>query len=83
MYYYPLLFFIFNKILTDFDISLMLSEIKELNSEQELLKDKHDTIYNTIINDDALAINEFNLHQLTNLNYLNLTYNYIPNTNIA
>jgi len=49
--------------LTDFDINLMLSEIKELNSEQELLKDELEVIYNTIINDDVLAINEFEKYE--------------------
>ncbi|WP_342273219.1 tRNA lysidine(34) synthetase TilS [Spiroplasma endosymbiont of Acasis viretata] len=49
--------------LTDFDINLMLSEIKELNSEQELLKDELEVIYNTIINDDVLAINEFKKYE--------------------
>lgn len=49
--------------LTDFDINLMLSEIKELNSDQELLKDELEIIYNTIINDDVLAINEFKKYE--------------------
>lgn len=46
--------------LTDLDINLMLSEIKELNSEQELLKDQLEVIYNSVIvADDTLSINEF------------------------
>ncbi|MCL8210169.1 tRNA lysidine(34) synthetase TilS [Spiroplasma attinicola] len=46
--------------LTDLDINLMLSEIKELNSEQELLKDQLEVIYNSVIvADDTLSVNEF------------------------
>lgn len=46
--------------LTDLDINLMLSEIKELNSEQELLKDELEVIYNSIIvSNDILSISDF------------------------
>ncbi|MGL5268633.1 MAG: tRNA lysidine(34) synthetase TilS [Spiroplasma sp.] len=46
--------------LTDFDINLMLSEIKELNNEQELIKDELEVIYNSIIvSNDILSINDF------------------------
>lgn len=46
--------------LTDFDINLMLSEIKELNSEQELIKDELEVMYNSIIvSNDVLSINDF------------------------
>lgn len=46
--------------LTDLDINLILSEIKALNSEQELLKDQLEVIYNSVIvADDILSINEF------------------------
>ncbi|MDQ7982960.1 MAG: tRNA lysidine(34) synthetase TilS [Spiroplasma sp.] len=46
--------------LTDLDINLMLSEIKSLNSEQELLKDQLEVIYNSVIvADDTLSIKEF------------------------
>ncbi|MBE4704201.1 tRNA lysidine(34) synthetase TilS [Spiroplasma platyhelix] len=46
--------------LTDFDINLMLSEIKELNSEQELLKDELEVIYNSIIvSNDILSVPDF------------------------
>lgn len=46
--------------LTDLDINLMLSEIKELNSEQELLKDQLGVIYSSVIvADDTLSLNEF------------------------
>lgn len=46
--------------LTDFDINLMLSEIKALNSEQELLKDELEVIYNSIIvSNDILSVPDF------------------------
>lgn len=46
--------------LTDFDINLMLSEIKELNSEQELLKDELEVIYNAVIvSNDMLSVADF------------------------
>lgn len=46
--------------LTDFDINLMLSEIKALNSEQELLKDELEVIYNSIIvSNDMLSVPDF------------------------
>lgn len=46
--------------LTDLDINLILSEIKALNSEQELLKDELDVIYNAIIvSNDVLSVNDF------------------------
>lgn len=45
--------------LTDFDINLLISEIKELNSELELVKDQLQMIYTTVINEDILSVTEF------------------------
>lgn len=67
--------------LTDLDINLMLSEIKELNSEQELIKDELEIIYNTIISEDVLSITDFikynNNHRLQQM----IIYEYLSNYN--
>jgi len=66
--------------LTDFDINLMLSEIKELNSEQELVKDELEVIYNSIIvSNDVLSINDFNKYNDNNYLQQMIIYEFLFN----
>lgn len=70
--------------LTDFDINLMLSEIKELNSEQELVKDELEVIYNSIIvSNDILSISNFikydDNHYLQQMIIYEFLFNYDEN----